>query len=131
MPTLLSNGIAMLIHPEPPCLPCASGGAGRTIFSSGRRGGTSLAGRWNARRLTPLLSAPPESAGTPDPDVGDGQPVARGRGHPAIDQLDRDPVLADRVGPRPRPGARIRRLVQHEAGEAGARRARPAATTDP
>src|SRR5882724_6296744 len=55
MPTLLSNGSAIFIHPAPPCLPCTSGGVGNTIFSSGRRGGTNRAGRWNARRLMPLL----------------------------------------------------------------------------
>src|SRR5258708_3984361 len=121
MPTLLSNGINMYIAWAPmPCWPFTSGGAGSTIFSSGRRGGTSLAGRWNASRLMPLLLAPPRSPGTPDPDLSDRQPCARRRRPPAIDQLDRDPVLADRERSRRRPGSRIRRLVQHEASQGGA-----------
>src|ERR1700685_1366417 len=122
MPTLLSNGISMYIAgAPPPCLPCASGGAARTIFSWGRCGGTSRAGRWNASRLKPLLlSAPPGSAGAPDLYLGDRQLSARARRRRVVDQLDRDPVLADRERSRRRPGARIRRLVQHEARQGGA-----------
>jgi hypothetical protein len=45
MPTLLSNGNKVLIHAAPLWVFWTSGGAGKTIFSSGGRGGKNRAGR--------------------------------------------------------------------------------------
>src|SRR5258708_12330481 len=64
MPTLLSNGSTAVIHAAPDCAGCASGGVGKTIFSSGRLGGRNRAGRWNASRLMPLLGV---AGGGPPP----------------------------------------------------------------
>src|SRR5690349_8660122 len=107
MATLLSNGSTVLMN-KAPVPRCASGGAGSTIFSSGKRGGSSRAGRWKASRLTLLLlRSKVPSAGTRDPDLGHRQ-LGPGIGRrPAVDQLDREAALVDRKGARGLPRALV------------------------